>query len=105
MPFYQYNHVRYDASAVADRQLFAFGIIFAALGAHCNARLADEVDAYNIGANDVGRSAASFSSQALNPQVANSFATSVSSRSLTMPQACLAAAICELCAENAPRAA
>jgi len=47
--------------------LFAFGLIFAGL------------DAYNIGANDV----------------ANSFATSVSSRSLTMPQACLAAAICE----------
>ncbi|WVR06787.1 hypothetical protein IAU60_003822 [Kwoniella sp. DSM 27419] len=47
--------------------LFAFGVIFAAL------------DAYNIGANDV----------------ANSFATSVSSRSLTLRQACFAAAICE----------
>ncbi|KAF9462248.1 sodium:inorganic phosphate symporter [Collybia nuda] len=47
--------------------LFAFGTIFAAL------------DAFNIGANDV----------------ANSFATSVSSKSLTMKQACLAAAICE----------
>jgi sodium-dependent phosphate transporter len=47
--------------------LFAIGTIFAAL------------DAFNIGANDV----------------ANSFATSVSSRSLTMKQACLAAALCE----------
>ncbi|RDB17305.1 Phosphate-repressible phosphate permease pho-4 [Hypsizygus marmoreus] len=47
--------------------LFAFGVIFASL------------DAFNIGANDV----------------ANSFATSVSSKSLTMKQACLAAAICE----------
>jgi sodium-dependent phosphate transporter len=47
--------------------LFAFGIIFAGL------------DAYNIGANDV----------------ANSFATSVSSKSLTLRQACLAAAIFE----------
>ncbi|KAI5477868.1 hypothetical protein MNV49_005853 [Pseudohyphozyma bogoriensis] len=47
--------------------LFAFGTIFAAL------------DAFNIGANDV----------------ANSFATSVSSKSLTMKQACFAAAICE----------
>ncbi|KIM22207.1 hypothetical protein M408DRAFT_28932 [Serendipita vermifera MAFF 305830] len=47
--------------------LFAFGTIFAAL------------DAYNIGANDV----------------ANSFATSVASRSLTLRQACFAAAICE----------
>ncbi|WVQ99685.1 hypothetical protein IAU59_006824 [Kwoniella sp. CBS 9459] len=47
--------------------LFAFGVIFAAL------------DAYNIGANDV----------------ANSFATSVSSRSLTLKQACLAAAVME----------
>ncbi|KAK0223966.1 sodium:inorganic phosphate symporter [Armillaria fumosa] len=47
--------------------LFAFGTIFAAL------------DAYNIGANDV----------------ANSFATSVSSKSLTMVQACMAAALME----------
>lgn len=47
--------------------LFAIGTIFTAL------------DAFNIGANDV----------------ANSFATSVSSRSLTMKQACLAAAVCE----------
>ncbi|KAK0484613.1 sodium:inorganic phosphate symporter [Armillaria novae-zelandiae] len=47
--------------------LFAFGTIFAAL------------DAYNIGANDV----------------ANSFATSVSSKSLTMLQACMAAALME----------
>ncbi|KAJ8519669.1 hypothetical protein ONZ45_g3389 [Pleurotus djamor] len=47
--------------------LFAFGAIFAAL------------DAYNIGANDV----------------ANSFATSVGSRSLTLLQACLAAAVME----------
>ncbi|KAL0579904.1 hypothetical protein V5O48_002075 [Marasmius crinis-equi] len=47
--------------------LFAFGIIFAAL------------DAFMIGANDV----------------ANSFATSVSSKSLTLRQACIAAAIFE----------
>ncbi|GAA5927465.1 hypothetical protein JCM10213_003478 [Rhodosporidiobolus nylandii] len=47
--------------------LFAFGVIFAAL------------DAFNIGANDV----------------ANSFATSVASKSLTMPQATLAAAVME----------
>ncbi|KAH9943506.1 sodium:inorganic phosphate symporter [Epithele typhae] len=47
--------------------LFAFGTIFAAL------------DAYNIGANDV----------------ANSFATSVGSRSLTLLQASLAAAVME----------
>ncbi|PBK63188.1 sodium:inorganic phosphate symporter [Armillaria solidipes] len=47
--------------------LFAFGTIFAAL------------DAYNIGANNV----------------ANSFATSVSSKSLTMLQACMAAALME----------
>ncbi|WWC69915.1 uncharacterized protein I206_103859 [Kwoniella pini CBS 10737] len=47
--------------------IFVIGLLFAAL------------DAYNIGANDV----------------ANSFATSVSSRSLTMRQACLAAALCE----------
>ncbi|ODO08395.1 solute carrier family 20 (sodium-dependent phosphate transporter) [Cryptococcus wingfieldii CBS 7118] len=47
--------------------LFAFGCIFAAL------------DAYNIGANDV----------------ANSFATSISSRSLTLRQATCLAAICE----------
>ncbi|KIM22206.1 hypothetical protein M408DRAFT_333036 [Serendipita vermifera MAFF 305830] len=47
--------------------LFTFGTIFAAL------------DAYNIGANDV----------------ANSFATSVASRSLTLRQACIAAAFCE----------
>ncbi|KAK4702578.1 solute carrier family 20 (sodium-dependent phosphate transporter), partial [Phenoliferia sp. Uapishka_3] len=47
--------------------IFAFGTIFAAL------------DAYNIGANDVS----------------NSFATSVSSKSLTMRQAVLAASICE----------
>lgn len=47
--------------------LFAFGVIFATL------------DAFNIGANDV----------------ANSFATSVSSKSLTMKQACFAAAVCE----------
>ncbi|ORY90849.1 sodium:inorganic phosphate symporter [Leucosporidium creatinivorum] len=47
--------------------LFAFGTIFCAL------------DAFNIGANDV----------------ANSFATSVSSKSLTMKQACFAAAIME----------
>ncbi|KAK0469022.1 sodium:inorganic phosphate symporter [Desarmillaria tabescens] len=47
--------------------LFAFGTIFAAL------------DAYNIGANDV----------------ANSFATSVSSKSLTMLQACMVAALME----------
>ncbi|CAK9779351.1 putative Sodium:inorganic phosphate symporter [Cutaneotrichosporon oleaginosum] len=47
--------------------IFAIGLIFCAL------------DAYNIGANDV----------------ANSFATSVSSRSLTMKQACFLAAICE----------
>ncbi|KZV95716.1 putative Sodium:inorganic phosphate symporter [Exidia glandulosa HHB12029] len=47
--------------------IFAIGTIFAAL------------DAFMIGANDV----------------ANSFATSVSSRSLTLRQACLAAALCE----------
>ncbi|GAA5854926.1 hypothetical protein JCM8547_004122 [Rhodosporidiobolus lusitaniae] len=47
--------------------LFAFGTIFAAL------------DAFNIGANDV----------------ANSFATSIASKSLTMPQATLAAAVME----------
>ncbi|WVQ77829.1 hypothetical protein IAR50_007522 [Cryptococcus sp. DSM 104548] len=47
--------------------LFAFGVLFAAL------------DAYNIGANDV----------------ANSFATSISSRSLTLRQATCLAAICE----------
>ncbi|KAF9023893.1 putative Sodium:inorganic phosphate symporter [Hymenopellis radicata] len=47
--------------------LFAFGTIFASL------------DAYNIGANDV----------------ANSFATSVGSRSLTLFQACCAAAVME----------
>ncbi|KAK7035372.1 hypothetical protein VNI00_011903 [Paramarasmius palmivorus] len=47
--------------------LFAFGIIFAGL------------DAFMIGANDV----------------ANSFATSVSSKSLTLRQACLAAALFE----------
>lgn len=47
--------------------LFAFGCIFSAL------------DAFNIGANDV----------------ANSFATSVSSKSLTMRQAVLCAAVCE----------
>ncbi|GAA5979846.1 hypothetical protein JCM11641_002713 [Rhodosporidiobolus odoratus] len=47
--------------------LFAFGVIFAAL------------DAFNIGANDV----------------ANSFATSIASKSLTMPQATLAAAVME----------
>ncbi|ADV21575.1 solute carrier family 20 (sodium-dependent phosphate transporter) [Cryptococcus gattii E566] len=47
--------------------LFAFGVLFAAL------------DAYNIGANDV----------------ANSFATSISSRSLTLRQATVLAAICE----------
>lgn len=47
--------------------LFAFGVLFAAL------------DAYNIGANDV----------------ANSFATSISSRSLTLRQAAMLAAICE----------
>lgn len=49
--------------------IFAIGTIFAGL------------DAFMIGANDV----------------ANSFATSVSSRSLTLRQACLAAAICEFC--------
>ncbi|CEQ43000.1 SPOSA6832_04873 [Sporobolomyces salmonicolor] len=47
--------------------LFAVGTMFAAL------------DAYNIGANDV----------------ANSFATSIASKSLTMPQAVLAAAVME----------
>ncbi|TXT10166.1 uncharacterized protein COLE_04100 [Cutaneotrichosporon oleaginosum] len=47
--------------------IFAIGLIFAAL------------DAYNIGANDV----------------ANSFATSVAARSLTMRQACVLAAIFE----------
>ncbi|GAA6033370.1 hypothetical protein JCM8097_006717 [Rhodosporidiobolus ruineniae] len=47
--------------------LFAFGTIFAGL------------DAFNIGANDV----------------ANSFATSIASKSLTMPQATLAAAVME----------
>lgn len=47
--------------------LFALGMIFAFL------------DAWNIGANDV----------------ANSFATSVSSRSLTMRQAMLIATVCE----------
>ncbi|PVF99439.1 sodium:inorganic phosphate symporter [Serendipita vermifera] len=47
--------------------LFAIGTIFASL------------DAFNIGANDV----------------ANSFATSVASRSLTLRQACIAAALCE----------
>ncbi|PVG01655.1 sodium:inorganic phosphate symporter [Serendipita vermifera] len=47
--------------------LFAIGTIFASL------------DAFNIGANDV----------------ANSFATSVASRSLTLRQACMAAALCE----------
>ena len=47
--------------------IFAFGLIFAFL------------DAWNIGANDV----------------ANSFATSVSSRSLTMRQAMLIATVCE----------
>ena len=47
--------------------IFAIAVIFAAL------------DAYNIGANDV----------------ANSFATSVASRSLTLRQACIAAALCE----------
>lgn len=47
--------------------LFAIGTIFALL------------DAYNIGANDV----------------ANSFATSVASKSLTMKQAALAASIME----------
>ncbi|KDQ29751.1 PHO4 superfamily [Pleurotus ostreatus PC15] len=47
--------------------LFAFGVLAAAL------------DSYNIGANDV----------------ANSFATSVGSRSLTLLQACLAAAVME----------
>ncbi|GAA5872410.1 hypothetical protein JCM1840_006055 [Sporobolomyces johnsonii] len=47
--------------------LFAVGTIFAAM------------DAYNIGANDV----------------ANSFATSIASKSLTMPQAVLAAAVME----------
>lgn len=55
-----------DAATNRD-YLFAIGTIFSAL------------DAFNIGANDV----------------ANSFATSVSSRSLTMRQACLAAALCE----------
>ncbi|KAL7412668.1 sodium:inorganic phosphate symporter [Mrakia frigida] len=47
--------------------LFAFGTIFCAL------------DAYNIGANDV----------------ANSFATSVASKSLTLKQAAMCAAVCE----------
>jgi sodium-dependent phosphate transporter len=47
--------------------IFAFGIIFAFL------------DAWNIGANDV----------------ANSFATSVSSRSLTLPQAMIIASFTE----------
>jgi sodium-dependent phosphate transporter len=47
--------------------IFAIGIIFAFL------------DAWNIGANDV----------------ANSFATSVSSRSLTMKQAMMIASVCE----------
>ncbi|TXT04866.1 hypothetical protein VHUM_03949 [Vanrija humicola] len=47
--------------------IFAIGLLFAAL------------DAYNIGANDV----------------ANSFATSVAARSLTMRQACMLAAVCE----------
>ncbi|GMK58263.1 hypothetical protein CspeluHIS016_0502950 [Cutaneotrichosporon spelunceum] len=47
--------------------IFAIGVIFCAL------------DAFNIGANDV----------------ANSFATSVSSRSLTMRQACVLAGLCE----------
>lgn len=47
--------------------IFAIGMIFAFL------------DAFNIGANDV----------------ANSFATSVSSRSLTLKQAMCIAAVCE----------
>jgi sodium-dependent phosphate transporter len=47
--------------------IFAFGLIFAFL------------DAWNIGANDV----------------ANSFATSVSSRSLTLRQAMMIATVCE----------
>ncbi len=47
--------------------IFALGMIFAFL------------DAWNIGANDV----------------ANSFATSVSSRSLTMKQAMMIATVCE----------
>lgn len=47
--------------------IFALGMIFAFL------------DAWNIGANDV----------------ANSFATSVSSRSLTMRQAMMIATVCE----------
>jgi solute carrier family 20 (sodium-dependent phosphate transporter) len=48
--------------------IFALGIIFAF------------ADAFNIGANDV----------------ANSFSTSVSSRSLTLKQAALIAALCEV---------
>ena len=69
--------------------LFGIGTIFCAL------------DAYNIGAN--GQSSQLTLPNQLSPDlscpsttdVANSFATSVSSKSLTLRQACVAAGICE----------